>query len=84
MELSWSPRIQATNNAPKPHATSFFPLWKPKDNQPAPKAPAIHLVHLEEEGTGGDEEEGVIIPMESMGLLGNFVALGQSCKGHPN
>ena len=58
MELSCSPRTQATNNAPKPWPTSLFPLWKLKDNQPTPKVPAVQLVHLEEESTRGDEDEG--------------------------
>ena len=58
MELSCSPRIQATNNAPKPWPASFFPLQKLKGNQPTPKVPAVQLAHLEEEGTKGDEDEG--------------------------
>ena len=58
MEFSHSPRTQATNNAPKPWPTSFFPLWTLKGNQPAPKAPAMQLVYLEEEGARGDEDEG--------------------------
>ena len=58
MEFSQSPRTQATNNTPKPHPTSFFPLQKLKGNQPTLKAPAVHLGHLEEEGTRRDEEEG--------------------------
>ena len=58
MELSWSPRTQATDNIPKPWPTSFFPLWKLKGNQPTPKAPAVNLAHLEEEGTRRDEDKG--------------------------
>ena len=58
MEFSQSLRTQATDNAPKPCPTSFFPLWKPKGHQPTPKTPAVHLVHLEEEGTGRDKDEG--------------------------
>ena len=57
MELSHSPRTQVTNNAPKPWPTSFFPLWKLKGNQPAPKVPAVWLVHLEEEDTRRDEDK---------------------------
>ena len=57
MELSQSSWTQTTDNAPKPWATSFFPLWKLKGNQPAPKAPTVHLAHLEEEGTGRDKDE---------------------------
>ena len=47
-----------TDNAPKPCPTSFFPLQKLKGNQPAPKAPAMCLAHLEEEGTRKDEDKG--------------------------
>ena len=57
-ELSCSPRTQVTDNAPKPWPTSFFPLQKLKGNQPAPKAPALQLVHLEEEGARRDENKG--------------------------
>ena len=58
MELSQSPRTQATDNAPKPQHTSFSPLWKLKGNQPTPKVLAMQLVHLEKEGTrrGKDKE----------------------------
>ena len=57
MEFSHSPMTQATDNAPKPWPTSFFPLWKLKGNQPTPKAPAVQLAHLEEEGTRRDEDD---------------------------
>ena len=56
MELSQSPRNQATDNTVKPRTTSFFPLQKLKGNQPIPKMPTVHLVHLEEESTRKDEE----------------------------
>ena len=58
MELSCSPRTQATDNGPKPWPTSFFPLWKLKGNQLAPKVSAVQLAHLEEEGTRRDKDEG--------------------------
>ena len=58
MELSHSPRTQVTNNAPKPWPTSFFPLQKLKGNWPAPKAPAMKLAHLKEEGAKEDEDKG--------------------------
>ena len=45
MELPRGPRTQTTDNPPKPQATSFFPLWKLKGNQPTPKVPAVHLAH---------------------------------------
>ena len=58
MELSHSPRTQATDNTPKTQSTSFFPLWKLKGNQPAPKVPILQLVHLEEDGARRNEDEG--------------------------
>ena len=58
MELSRSPRTQATDNAPKQWPTSFFPLQKLKGNQLAPKVLVMQLVHLEEGGTRGDKDEG--------------------------
>ena len=57
MELPRGQRTQTTNNPPKPWATSFFPLRKLKGNQPIPKTPAVHLVHLEEEEAGSNEDE---------------------------
>ena len=36
--------------------TSFFPLWKLKGTQLAPKTPAVHLAHLEEESSKKEEE----------------------------
>ena len=58
MEISCSPRTQATDNTPKPWPTSFFPLQKLKGNQSTPKAPAVQLVHLEEESARRDEDKG--------------------------
>ena len=57
MGLSQSPRTEATDNTQKPCSTRFFPLHKLKGNQPAPKASAMHLAHLEEEGARRDEDE---------------------------
>ena len=54
MELSRSPRTQTTNNAPKPWATSFFPLLL--------LLPAVHLAHLEEEDTRRDKDKGSADP----------------------
>ena len=58
IELSWSPRVPATDGPSKPRATSFFPLRKLKGNQPFTKKPAMCLTQLEEEGTddGKDPE----------------------------
>ena len=58
MKFSQSSKTQVTNNIPKPCPTSFFPLQKLKGNQPTPKAPAVCLAHLEEEGARRDEDEG--------------------------
>ena len=49
MQVSQGPRTQATDNPPKPGATSFFLLRKLKGNQSIPKVLAVHLAHLEEE-----------------------------------
>ena len=73
MELSQSPRTQTTNNAPKPWTTSFFPLQKVKGNQPTPKAPAMYVVHLEEEGAGRDEDECSYDPNGSNGVTEEFM-----------
>ena len=49
IELSWSPRVPATDGPSKPRATSFFPFRKLKGNQLYMKKPVIHLTQLEEE-----------------------------------
>ena len=46
---------QTANNTSKPKVMSFFPLWKLKGTQPT-KTPAVHVVHLE--GDGSDKEWG--------------------------
>ena len=73
MELSQSPQTQTTDNAPKEWSTSFFPLQKLKDNQPAPKVPTMYLVHLEEEGTRRDEDEGSDDPDGIEGVTEEFM-----------
>ena len=55
IELSQSSRIQAADGPSKPRTTSFFPLRKPKGNQPLSKKPAAHLTQLEE-GDADDDE----------------------------
>ena len=57
IELPQGPRTQTTNNPPKPRTTSFFPLRKPKGNQPLLIKPAVHLAHLEEEDASNDEDQ---------------------------
>ena len=56
MELPRGPRTQATTNAPKLQATSFFPLQKLKGKHPTSKTLAVHLAHLEEEDAVRDED----------------------------
>ena len=73
MKLSQSPWTKTTSNAPNPWATSFFPLQKLKCNQPAPKAPIMHLVHLEEEGTRRDKDEGSDDPNRIEGVTEEFM-----------
>ena len=73
MELSCGPRTQATDNAPRPQPTSFFPLQKLKGNQPTPKAPAVQLAHLEEEGSRRDEDNGSDDSDGINGVTGEFM-----------
>ena len=56
IELSWSPRIPATDGPSKLRATSFFPLRKLKGNQPYTKKPAMYLTQLEEEDANDGED----------------------------
>ena len=53
MELSRGPRTQLTI-LPNHGLSVFFALQKLKGNQPTPKVPAVHLVHLEEEDARSD------------------------------
>ena len=70
-----------TDNVPKPWPTSFFPLWKLKGNQPAPKVPAMQLVHLEEEHAQRDKDEGNDGSDGIKGVTGEFkVCLGRAVK----
>ena len=57
MELPQGPRTQATDAPSKPRVTNFFPLRKPKGNQPILKMPVVHLAHLEEEDASGNEDQ---------------------------
>ena len=56
IELSWSPRVPATDGSSKLRATSFFPLRKLKGNQPYTKKPAVHRTQLEEEDANDGED----------------------------
>ena len=57
MELPRGLRTQTIDNAPKPQASSFFPLSNLKGNQPTSKTPVLCLAHLEEEDAGGNKDE---------------------------
>ena len=73
IELPQGPRTQMTNNTPKPKTTSFFPLSKLKGNQPILKKPAVHLVHLEEEDAGNDEDQESDDPSRIKGVSEEFM-----------
>ena len=73
MKLLWGPITQTTNNPPKPRVTSFLPLRKLKGNQPIPKMSAVHLAHLEEEDTGGNEDQDSDNPSRIEGVTEEFV-----------
>ena len=73
MELPRGPRTQTTNNPPKPWVTSIFPLQKLKDNQPTPKAPAVHLGHLEEEDARSNKDEESNDPSGIKGVTKEFM-----------
>ena len=73
MQLPRGLRTQTTDNTPKPWATSFFLLWKLKGNQPTPKAPAMCLVHLEEEDVGSNENEESDDPGKIEGVTKEFM-----------
>ena len=73
IEFSQDPRIQTTDNHPKPRTTSFFPLRKLKGNQPLLKKPAVHLAHLEEEDTGNDEDQESDDPRGIKGVTEEFM-----------
>ena len=73
LELPQGPRTQATDVPPKPRATSFFPLRKLKGNQPTLKMPAVHLAHLEEEDTSGNEDQESDDPSRIKGVMEEFM-----------
>ena len=73
MELTWSPRTKATDTPPKSRATSFFPLRKLKGNQLIPKKPTVHLAHLEEEDTSGNEDQESDNPSGIKGVMEEFM-----------
>ena len=73
MELSQNPCSQMINNTAKSKATSFFPLWKLKGNQPVSKMPAVHLAHLEEESTEREDKDKTKDPYGIDGVTEEFM-----------
>ena len=55
------------------HELSFFPLWKLKGNQPTPKTPAMHLMHLEKEDARSDEDKESNDPCRIKGVTEEFM-----------
>ena len=81
IEFPQGPKTQTTNNPPKPRTTNFFPLRKLEGNQPLLKKPAVHLVHLEEEDTGNDEDQESDDPSRIKGVMEEFmVCLARAVK----
>ena len=50
----------------------FLPYAETQGQLAHPKAPAMHLVHLEEEGTGRDKDEGSNDPNRFDGVTEEF------------
>ena len=73
IELSQTPRTQATEGLSKPRATSFFPLRKLKGSQPFPKKPAICLAQLEEEDADEGEDLESNDPHGIKGVMEEFM-----------
>ena len=81
IELSQTPRAQATDGPSKPRATSFFPLRKLKGSQPFPKKPAVCLAQLEEEDTDNGEDLESDNPNGIEGVMEEFmVQLARAVK----
>ena len=73
MELPQGLRTQATDTPSKLRTTSFFQMRKLKGNQPSSKTPAVHLVHLEDEDAGGDEDQESDDPSRMEGVTEEFM-----------
>ena len=73
IELSQTPKSQATDGLSKPRAASFFPLRKLKGSQPFPKKPAICLAQLEEEDANEGEDLESDDPDGIEGVTGEFM-----------
>ena len=57
----------------KPRTTSFFPLRKPKGNQPFSKKAAVQLAQLEEEDTDNGEDPESDDPDGIEGVMEKFM-----------
>ena len=80
IQLPQGPRTQVTDTPPKQRATSFFPLRKPKGNQPIPKKPTVHVAHLEDDA-GDDEDQESDDPSRIKGVTEEFmVCLARAVK----
>ena len=73
IELSQSSRIQTADGPSKPRTTSFFPLRKPKGNQPLSKKPTVCLAQLEEEDADDDEDPESDDPGGIKGVMEEFM-----------
>ena len=73
MELSQNPQSQAIDNTAKPKTSSFFPLWKLKENQTVSKIAAMCLAHMEEESAKREEEEEIKDPNGINGVMEEFM-----------
>ena len=73
MELPKNPWSQMIGNTARPNATSFFPLWKLKGNQPLSKMVNVCLAHLDEESAKRDKEVETKDPDSINGVMEQFM-----------
>ena len=71
--MSPSSRIQTADGTSKPRTTSFFPLRKPKGNQPLLKRPTICLAQLEEEDANDGDDQESDVPGGIKGVMEEFM-----------
>ena len=84
MELPRGSRAQTTNNAPKPWATSFFPLQNLKATSPPPIHQQCVWCIWRKRMPGEMRMKRATIQWESKGYWRIYGALGKGCKGHPS
>ena len=81
IEFPKAPELKLPIILPNQALLVFFPLRKLKDNQPLLKTPAVHLVHLEEEDAGNDEDQESDDPGGIKGVKKEFmVCLARAVK----